>query len=281
MNNKVLDKINDIFFIILGSFIYGFGVNYFIVANHLAEGGFTGIALILHYTFGWPVGIVILVSNIPLLIAGWRLWGFNFIAKTFLGVVASSLAIELTSSFQLQVDDLLLAALYGGIITGTGLALVIRYGGTTGGADIIGRLFNHFYGIRIGKFYLVFDTIVLSTVALLFGLTITLYSLVTIFVFSKVTDYILEGIDAAKQALIISNHTREIAEQIDRELDRGYTFLKGIGGYTGADKEILLCVVGKWQVFRLKKLVKKIDPKAFVIVSEVYEALGEGFKENY
>jgi len=273
-----LQKAGELFWIIIGSLLYAFGLNYFIVANHLAEGGFTGIALILHYTLGWPVGTVIFLGNIPLLLVGWKLWGWEFISKTMLGVAASSFFINLTAGFKLPVEDLLLAALYGGVITGVGLGLVIRNGGTTGGADIIGRLFNRYRGIRMAKFYLVFDFLVISTVAIFFGLTVTLYSLVTIFVFSKVADYVIEGLDAANQALIISEKSDEIAGAIDRELGRGFTFLKGKGGYQGQDKEIILCVVGKWQIFRLKKLVKSIDPKAFVIVSDVYEALGEGFK---
>lgn len=273
-------KLIDTLLILLGSLLYSFGINYFIVANHLAEGGFTGIALILHYTFGWPIGSFILISNIPLLLISWKIWGWEFISKTILGVGAVALFIDLTANFKLVVDDLLLAALYGGVLTGAGLGIVLRYGGTTGGADIIGRLFNHFWGTRMGKFYLAFDFLVLSTVALFFGLTITLYSLVTIFVFSKVADYIIEGLDAANQALIISDQSEEIAKRIDQELGRGYTFIQGKGGYRGLDTQLILCVVGKWQIFRLKRLVKGIDPKAFVIVSDVYEALGEGFKES-
>lgn len=275
-----LQKAIDILVIIIGSFLYAFGLNYFIVANHLAEGGFTGIALILHYKLGWPVGTVILIGNIPLLIISWKLWGWEFISKTILGVVATALFINITAGYQLPVDDLLLAALYGGVSTGAGLGLVIRYGGTTGGADIIGHLFNHYWGIRMGKFYLIFDFLVISTVAVFFGLTISLYSLVTIFVFSRFADYIIEGLDAANQALIISEHSEQIAQAIDKELERGFTYIKGKGGYLGKDKEIILCVVGKWQIFRLKRIVKSIDSKAFVIVSDVYEALGEGFKTD-
>ncbi|KJS83517.1 MAG: hypothetical protein JM58_12545 [Peptococcaceae bacterium BICA1-8] len=275
-----LQKAIDLLVIIIGSFLYAFGLNYFIIANHLAEGGFTGIALILYYTLGWPVGTVILIGNIPLLIISWKLWGWEFISKTILGVVATALFINISAGYQLPVDDLLLAALYGGVSTGAGLGLVIRYGGTTGGADIIGRLFNHYWGIRMGKFYLVFDFLVISTVAIFFGLTISLYSLVTIFVFSRFADYIIEGLDAANQALIISEHSEQIAQAIDKELERGFTYIKGKGGYLGKDKEIILCVVGKWQIFRLKRIVKSIDSKAFVIVSDVYEALGEGFKTD-
>lgn len=275
----IFQKLNEIFFIILGSLIYALGLNYFIIANHLAEGGFTGISLILHYKLGLPVGTVILVGNVPLLIIGWKLWGWDFISKTLLGVVTSSLFIDLTSGFQMKVEDLLLAALYGGVITGVGLGMVLRNGGTTGGADIIARLFNQYFGIRMGKFYLVFDFFVISTIAFFFGLSIALYSLVAIYVFSKVTDYIIDGLDAAHQALIISENIEKIAQAIDQELERGFTFLKG-KGHLHQDKDIILCVVSKWQIFRLKKLVKKIDPKAFVIVSDVYEALGEGFKKG-
>lgn len=272
-------KFIDICFITIGTLIFAFGVNYFIAANGLAEGGFTGIALIIHYKYGFSIGKFIFMANLPLLIIGWRLWGGEFIYKTILGVALSSFFLELTAPLQLKVDDLLLAALFGGLFTGAGISIVLRYGGTTGGADIIGRLFNHFLGIKMGRFYLTFDFLVLCVVAFFFGLTITLYSLVTIFVFSKVTDYVLEGIDKANQTLIISNRATQIAEKIKTELDRGYTFIKGKGGYTDTEKDLLLCVVSKWEIFRLKKIVKSIDPQAFVIVSEVYEALGEGFKE--
>lgn len=272
-------KLREIFFIIIGSLLYALGLNYFIIANHLAEGGFTGISLILHYTLGLPVGMVLLVGNLPLLIIGWKLWGWEFVSKTFLGVIATSLFIDLTTGFQMKVENLLLAALYGGFITGAGLGLVLRNGGTTGGADIVGRLFNQYYGVRLGKFYLVFDSLVISTVAFIFGLEIALYSLVAIYVFSKVNDYIIDGLDAARQALIISDKIEKIASAIDQELERGFTFLKG-KGHLHQDKDILLCVVSKWQIFRLKRLVKNIDPKAFIIVSDVYEALGEGFKKG-
>ena len=277
----IKQKLIDAFFIILGSIIFAFGVNYFIIANNLAEGGFTGIALIFHYVFGWPVGIFFLVSNLPLFLISWRLWSWEALLKTILGVVASSVALSLTANFQLPVEDLLLAALYGGVFTGVGIGLVLRYGGTTGGADIIGRVLNHYFGISLGRFYLIFDFFVLLTVAYIFGLEITLYSLVTIYVFSNVVDFILDGIDSARSVMIVSPHSSQIAKAIDKELERGTTFLEGRGGFTGEKKDILFCVVSKWQVFKVKKIVKNIDPRAFVIVSDVFETLGEGFKEKF
>lgn len=277
----IKQKLIDAFFIILGSFIFAFGVNYFIIANNLAEGGFTGIALIFHYVFGWPVGTFFLVSNIPLFIISWRLWNWETLLKTILGIVVSSVALTLTARFQLPVEDLLLAALYGGIFTGIGIGIVLRYGGTTGGADIIGRVFNQYLGISLGKFYLLFDFLVLLIVAFIFGLEITLYSLVTIYVFSKMVDFITEGIDSARSVMIVSPHSSQIANAIDKELERGATFLEGRGAYTSEKKDILFCVVSKWQVFKVKSLVRNIDPQAFVIVSDVFETLGEGFKEKF
>jgi len=277
----IKQKLIDVCFIILGSIIFAFGVNYFIIANNLAEGGFTGIALIFHYVFGWPVGIFFLASNLPLFLISWRLWSWEALLKTILGVVASSVALSLTANFQLPVEDLLLAALYGGVFTGVGIGLVLRYGGTTGGADIIGRVLNYYFGISLGRFYLIFDFLVLLTVAFIFGLEITLYSLVTIYVFSNMVDFILEGIDSARSVMIVSPHSSQIAKAIDKELERGTTFLEGRGGFTGEKKDILFCVVSKWQVFKVKKIVKNIDPRAFVIVSDVFETLGEGFKEKF
>ena len=280
MNKIWKQHLRDVIIIYLGTLIFAFGVNYFILANNLAEGGFTGIALILHYKLGWSLSTFIFWSNLPLLLLAWKLWGWEFISKTVLGVVFTSLNLELTTGFAWPVDDLLLAALFGGVLTGTGIALVLRYGGTTGGSDIIGRIFNKFFGLKMGRFYLIFDMIVLSFVGFFFGITIALYSLVTIFVFSRITDYILEGVDSVNQAVIFSSKNEEIGKKIINELHRGVTFIEGKGGFTGERSDLLLCVVGKWQIFRLKKLVKEIDPNAFVIVSDVYEALGEGFKDT-
>lgn len=264
--------------IALGCAIFAFGVNYFILANGLAEGGFTGIGLLLHYKFGWSVGTFFILSNLPLIVLGWRLWGKEFVIKTATGVLLSSFFIELFSGYQLPVDNLLLPAIYGGLLSGCGLGIVIRFGGTTGGADIIARFLNRFLGISMGRFYLIFDSCVLLMVAIIHGLTIALYSVVTVFIASKVVDLIVDGLDSAKQALIISNQNDRIAEFIANDLDRGFTILSGRGGYCDARKDVILCVVSRGEIFRLRKSVIEIDPQAFVIISNVNEAFGEGFK---
>lgn len=264
--------------IALGSFIFAFGLNYFIIANGLAEGGFTGIALIVHYLTGLPAGAVIFVLNLPLFFVGWYKWGKTFVFKTLLGVAMVSIAIDLTQGLALRTHDLLLAALYGGVLSGVGIGLVLRSGATTGGVDILARLVYEKKGISMGKLFFLFDLVVLTVIAVLFGLEKALYSLVTVFIFSQVVDRIIEGVDEAKAIIIISQATEPITQAILLELDRGATIIKGVGGYTKEEKNVLYVVVGRHQLLSLKKIVKTIDPHAFVIVNDVREVLGEGFR---
>lgn len=261
-----------------GSFIFAFGLNYFIIANGLAEGGFTGLALIIHYLTGLPTGGVLLVLNIPLLLLGWIKWGKTFILKTVLSVLGVSLAVDLTSGWGLKTHDLLLAALYGGVLSGVGIGVVLRSGGTTGGVDIIARYINETYGLSMGKFFFLFDFILLAAIGILFGLEKALYTLVTVYIFSLVIDKIIEGIDEAKAVIVISQATMAISQAILGEMDRGATIVKGYGAYTGRDKNVLYVVVGRHQLLRLKKIIREHDPRAFVIINNVHEVLGEGFR---
>jgi len=278
----LLKKLGSYLGIVVGSFIFACGLNYFIVANGLAEGGFTGLALIIHYLTGWPVGIVILALNIPLLILGVTRWGKVFLLKTILGVLISSIAVDLTSSLALKAPevDLFLAALYVGVLTGVGIGLVLRSGATTGGVDIIARFFYEQKGISIGKIYFILDLLIMIIAAWLFGLEVALYTLVTVFVFSQVVDRILDGPDKAKAVTIISRNSQDIIKAITHDLGRGATIIKGLGGYTYEEKEVLYVVVGWYQVITLKKIIQMYDPQAFVIVSDVHEVLGEGFRSK-
>jgi uncharacterized membrane-anchored protein YitT (DUF2179 family) len=252
-------------------------MNYFIIANGLAEGGLTGITLILHYLMGWPVGLVLFILNIPLFFLGWKSWGKLFVFKTLIGVLAVSLAIELTKGFSLHTTDTLLAALYGGAFSGVVFGLVLRSGGTTGGVDILARYISERQGISMGKIYFTCDFLVMVFFALFFGIDKALYTLVAVMTFSVVVDRIIEGLDEAKAVTIISDSTPIISTAIINELDRGVTLLDGTGGFTGNKKQVLYVVVGRHQLLRLKSIVKDADPQAFVIVNNVHEVLGEGF----
>jgi len=264
--------------IAVGSLISAFGLNYFIVANGLAEGGFTGLSLVIHYLTNLSIGGILLILNIPLFIISFFLWGKNFVFKSLLGVIAISVAIDLTSGFGFKTDDLLIAALYGGVLSGVGIGIVLRSGATTGGIDIIARIILEKTGISMGKVYFSFDLAIISLVAYFFGLEKALYTLVALYVFSVIIDRLVEGGNEAREVTIISKKDQVIVNAIIKELERGATILKGSGAYTGKEKNVLYVVISKHELLHLKKIIKEIDPKAFIIVNSVYEVLGEGFR---
>lgn len=269
--------------IVFGSFLFAFALNYFIIANGLAEGGFTGIALIVHYLTDWPAGIILAVLNIPLLILGGYKWGISFIFKTIFSVIMVSFSVDVLQNFSsgLVTDDLLLAALYGGAVSGVGIGIVLRSGATTGGMDIIARFLHEKYNVNMGVIYFSFDLAVITIVAIFFGLEKALYTLVALFIFSQVVDRIIEGLNEARAVIIVSQASVAITQAIITEMDRGATLLKGQGAYTGREKEVVYVVVGKGQILQLKNLVQRLDPYAFVTVNHVYEVLGEGFAKAF
>lgn len=270
-------KVYKLLLISLGAFIFSIGLNAFTIANSLAEGGFTGIAILLHYIYGLPTGWVILILNIPLFAISWWILGREFLAYTIFGTVSVSIYIELTANVKLPTDDLLLAALYAGTVTGIGLGIIFRCGATTAGADIIARLMHKYFGVSLGQTIFAIDILVIAISALFLGNRIAMYSLVGLFVTSRVIDFVQEGAYSAKAIIIISKESKTITDLITTKMGRGTTLLQGRGGYSGEDKEILLCVVNRSEIVQIKNLVQQIDKNAFVIVSDAREVLGEGF----
>jgi uncharacterized membrane-anchored protein YitT (DUF2179 family) len=267
--------------ILIGAFIFSIGVNYFAIPARLAEGGFTGIGLLLHYWLGWSPGLVILLLNIPLLLIGFREFGKQTFIYTIIGIVAVSSMLELTKglnhAWNGPVKDILLCSLYTGVLVGIGLGLVFRVGGTTGGVDIIARLVNKHFGWSMGRTMFLFDFAVIGTSVFLIGINMAMYTLVAVFISARVVDFVVEGLNASKAATIISNYPHELARQITQKMHRGVTILKGRGGFTGKEKEVLYVVVALNELPKLKQIVLKTDPYAFVVVHDTRDVLGEGF----
>lgn len=274
-------KIKNILFILLGSAIFSFGIVHFNMQNNLAEGGFTGINLLLYALFNIDPSYSNLVLNIPLFFIGWKLLGRRAFVYTILGTVATSLFLWIfqRKHFNIPLEhDMFLASLFAGIFIGIGLGIIFRYGGTTGGVDIIARLFFKYKGFAMGRTMFIFDACVI-TLSLLTYLDYreAMYTLVAVFVGARVIDFMQEGAYTARGALIISPKHDEIANLIMKDMDRGVTVLRGHGSYTKEDKDVLYCVVGKNEIVRLKGLINSIDPHAFVSVTIVHDVLGEGF----
>jgi uncharacterized membrane-anchored protein YitT (DUF2179 family) len=274
-------KLKNIFFILLGAAIFSFGLVHFNMQNKLAEGGFTGITLLLYFLFNWDPSYTNLLLNIPIFIIGWRFLGKTSFLYTLIGTVSLSVFLWVFQRYSIEMplkEDLTLAALFAGVFIGVGLGIIFRYGGTTGGVDIIARLVQKYIGWSMGKTMLLFDAVVI-TLSLIFYLSYqqAMYTLVAVFVGAKVIDFIQEGSYSARGAMIISEHNDKIADKILHEMERGVTVLKGYGYFTKMDREVLYCVVGRNEIVRLKGVITSVDPHAFVSVSEVHDVLGEGF----
>lgn len=277
MNRPILFHLKNILVILSGSFLYSLGINYFAIANHLAEGGFTGISILLHYLFGWSTGLVLLILNIPLFLIGFRILGQRTFFYTIIGVGAVTLFLDLTKSWQHPMPDHLLAGLFTGVLIGIGLGIIFRIGGTTGGADIIARILNQYLGISIGQFLFLFDLCILAATAFIVGLNTAMYTLVAVYVSAKIVDFVVEGINLSKAVTIISEQANQIAHSITTKMMRGVTIMHGKGAFTGNKKNILYVVIAPNELPRLKQLVLKSDPHAFIVVHDARDVLGEGF----
>ncbi len=279
---KIDLKLPNIFFILLGAAILSFGLVHFNMENNLAEGGFTGITLLLYFLFDLDPSITNLVLNVPLFFVGWKYLGRTTFAYTVIVTVAVSIFLwvfQRHSPFHIPLhEDLLLAALFAGVFIGVGLGIIFRYGGTTGGVDIIARLVNKYIGWSMGRTMFLFDACVI-TASLIFYLSYreAMYTLVLVFVGARVIDFMQEGAYSARGATIISEKSSEIAKKIMDDMDRGVTILKGMGSFTGQERNVLYCVVGRNEIVKLKILINSVDPHAFVTVTDVHDVLGEGF----
>lgn len=271
----------DYLIITAGAFLVALAADVFLIPNQVVSGGITGVAIILYYLLGTPVGGVTLLLNIPLFIAGVR-WGGGLTTgiRTAYAVIIMSFFIDfLQGRVPAVTRDPLLYTVYGGIIDGLGLGLVLRFRGTTGGTDIIARLAKRILGLNYGFTLLVTNVIVLGAAAFIFGVEPAMYAIILAAISSKVIDLVQEGIRSARAAIIVSNHPDKVREAILRELERGVTILEGRGGYTGARREILLCAVQRNEISRLKYILHQVDPEAFIIINAAHEVLGEGFQD--
>ncbi|QEK11455.1 YitT family protein [Crassaminicella thermophila] len=276
----------DYILITIGTLIMAFGLMFFLEPNTIAPGGVTGLAIVIQKISGIPIDITNLVINIPLFIIGLMVLGKKFGLKTAYGTLTLSLFIRLIITILgediVGVEDLLLSALYGGVLMGVGIGLVFKGGGTTGGTDLAGAILNKYIpNLSIPKLMMVIDLMIVATAGIVNKkLETALYSVIALYIIVKIADFIIEGLNYAKAFFIISNYPKEIGEEIMRTLDRGVTVLQGRGMYTGNDKDVLLCIVDRSQVAKLKNIVHAIDENAFIMVTTVHEVLGEGFKEK-
>ncbi len=274
-------RIKNIFFILVGAAIFSFGIVHFNMQNHLGEGGFTGITLLLYFLWKWDPAITNIILNIPVFLIGWKMLGRSTFLYTLIGTFAVSLFLFLfqIKPFSINLEsDMTLAALFAGVFIGVGLGIIFRYGGTTGGVDIIARIVNKYIGWSMGRTMFMFDFVVIAiSIFTYLKLVEGMYTLLVVYIGARVIDFIQEGAYSARGATIISKKYENIADKINREMDRGVTVLSGRGYFTKDEQNVIYCIVGKNEIVKLKSIINDIDPYAFVSVTSVHEVLGEGF----
>jgi len=273
----MITLVKDYAMIALGCLITALSFNLFFVPHQIAPGGLSGIGTVLYHVFGFPVGVTTLALNIPLFLFGVKQIGREFGAKTLVATLLLSFFIDFVQVPPLT-DDSLLASIYGGVLMGIGLGIIFRRDATTGGTDLMAKLIHRYFPI-ISMAWVMFavDFMVVVTAAIVFGPNEALYAIVALALSARVIDLVQEGLNTAKAALIISDKSKDIADRILHDMDRGVTLLQGKGAYTGNDKNVILCVVNRTEITHLKELINEIDRKAFVLVADVREVLGEGF----
>lgn len=274
----------DILFILLGALCQAFSLRLFLVPGSMVSGGISGAAQIISHFVNFPIGLMVIIGNLPLFILGWRyLGGKRFAFRTALAVGAFSVFTDVLMvvmpSINIASTDNFLNAIYGGLLLGIGLGLVYRAQGTSGGSDILGRILNHRMGLSISVAYLLTDGLVVLASGFAFGWVKALYGLIVIYVSGLAAETISEGSNIFRTALIVTTQSREVSSRVMQDLERGVTILQGTGGYTGSERPVLYVVITRSEVNQLKEIVHEEDPAAFMVIGAVHEALGEGFRK--
>ena len=281
-NKSILSIVFKYFVIVIGSAVYATGFSFFLYPNSVVTGGVTGIAMIINYLTDLPVGVMTIVLNVPLFILALRKLGLRFCIGSLVGMILASVFVDIFTPLRINAtSNMLLASLYGGLIEGAGLGLVYRVGASTGGSDIASKLLRARYPyINLGTIILLVDMVVVIAFAVIFKrFDSVMYSIIAMFVATRVVDFVLYGVSTSKLCFIITDSSDEIKDAINTSLHRGATLLHGEGAYSGASKEVILCAVKKQQVVELRRLVRSIDENAFIIYTTAQEVFGEGFQD--
>lgn len=277
MRHRVLRYVG----ITLGCLIASSSINLFLVPSHLLTGGATGIAIIVYYLSGWPIGLQTFLYNIPLLYAAYRTLGKQYTLDVILGTVIFSFCLDATRFLNdyAPVKDLMLAAIFGGVFNGIGYGIVFRMNGSTGGFDIVGAIVKKYYSFQMGGVIFAFNCLVMLAAGFLFGVAPAMLTLICMYVNAQVTDKVIAGFNKRKAVLIISDKAQAIAEEIITVVGRGVTFLHGQGAFTRRERNVVFVVVNLTQVAKIKLIADTIDSHSFMIIMSANEVMGRGFSQ--
>ncbi|MCD8900789.1 YitT family protein [Staphylococcus gallinarum] len=269
--------VRDLILIVIGSFIFAAGVNTFIISADLGEGGVTGLAIVLYYAFHISPGITNFVLNAILIAIGYKFLSKRSMYLTIVATVLISLFLEVTKSWEIETGNILVNAVFGGTCVGLGIGVIVLAGGTTAGTTILARIANKYLDVSTPYALLFFDLIVVAISLSVIPIASALVTVISLYIGTKVMDYVIEGLNTKKAMTIISSKPDEIAKVIDEQVGRGLTILNGRGYFSREDKDVLYVVITKTQVTKAKRLIKKIDDNAFLVIHDVRDVYGNGF----
>jgi uncharacterized membrane-anchored protein YitT (DUF2179 family) len=269
-----------VFMMLVGASLVSVGLEIFLVPNNIIDGGIVGISIIASHLSGWNLGLFLFVLNLPFLFLGYKQIGKTFALSTLFSVAVMSIGTNLLHPVQPLTIDPLLAAVFGGIILGTGVGLVIRSGGSLDGTEIVAIVFTKKLPMSVGEIVMFFNLFILASAGFVFGWNNAMYSLIAYYIAFKMIDLTIEGFEESKSVWIISERNQEIASSIIDRLGRGVTYLNGEGAYTGNEKKVIFCVITRLEEAKLKSIVDEIDPKAFLAVGNIHDVKGGRFKKK-
>ncbi|MDR1169141.1 MAG: YitT family protein [Heliobacteriaceae bacterium] len=276
---KFLFFLNKIFFLTLGALIAAFAVECFLFPNNVIDGGIIGISMIISYLSKWNLGVLVVLLNMPFIFLAFNKIGKRFVLQTFYALVMLAVFINLFAHYTFT-DDVILAAVFGGIVLGIGVGLILRNEGSLDGTEIMSLILSKKFGFSVGEIIMAFNLFIYTGAGFVFGWNKAMYSILTYFIAYKVIDIVLEGLNSSKSVNIISDCSKEIGQSLLERLEVGVTYTKGKGAYSGADKTIITCVISRLELSKLKEIVKEIDPSAFTTIVEVNEVYGGRIKRG-
>lgn len=274
-----LKWVKNILFLTLGAIVTAFALEAFLVPNNIIDGGIIGISMIVSHISKWNLGILVLILNAPFILLAFKKMGKKFVFQTAYANVILALSINFFHHYKVT-GDVLLATVFGGIILGVGVGLILKNEGSLDGTEILSLLVSKKFGCSVGEFIMGLNLFIYLVAGKVFGWESAMYSIMTYFIASKVIDIVMEGLNSSKSVRIISDDSCAIGQALIEKLDISVTYLQGIGGYTGQDKDLIYCVISRLELPKMLEIIKEIDPKAFVSVVDVHEVYGGRFRKR-
>ncbi len=279
VKNNTLKIVLSFFMLTLGVFLAALALETFLIPNTILDGGVTGVSIIISKLTEIPISLLVLVLNIPFVYIGYKNLGRGFLGRTVYSMIAFSLFLELLKPLEPFTEVMLLATVYGGLLLGLGVGIVIHFGGCVDGTESVSIVISKKTSLSVGQIVLVFNLVIYTIAGFIFGFNRAMYSLLTYFITFKVIDFVSEGLEQAKAALIVTSKGNNLSKEIYDRLGRTTTTIKGKGLISG-EKEVLYCVITRTEVFELKRIVDEMDDSAFVTILEVSDIIGDHIKSN-